>query len=175
VRKARLLQWHFAVGGTKPIAATFSPTTGKHPEWHIQDDVLNQLGKGWDMMIAFPPCTYLTVSGNAWMQNPERQKQRKKAIAFVRKLMKAPIEKIAIEKSSWGAETPQYEKPDQIIQPFHFGDKAKKTTCLWLKNLPPLEPTDMVDGRPIGIQALVRQKRKGVGDGNRYGITRQGI
>ncbi len=120
------------------------PTTGKHPEWHIQDDVLNQLDKGWDMMIAFPPSTYLTVSGNAWMHNPERQKKRKKALAFIRKLMKAPIERIAIENPI-GVISTAIRKPDQIVQPYFFGDNEKKSTCLWLKNLPLLEPTDMVD------------------------------
>ena len=82
--------------GHEAYSCDILPTTGKHPEWHIQGDVLNQLDKGWDMMIAFPPCTFLTVSGNAWMHDPQRQKERKKALAFIRKLMKAPIDKIAI-------------------------------------------------------------------------------
>ena len=135
------------------------PTTGKHPEWHIQDDVLNQLDKGWDMMIAFPPCTYLTVSGNAWMHDPERQKERKKALAFIRKLMKAPIDKIAIENPI-GVISTAIRKPDQIIQPYYFGDNAKKSTCLWLKNLPHLEPTDMVDEDQLEYKHWYDKKKR---------------
>ena len=78
------------------------------------------------------------------MDDPERQKQRKKALAFVRKLMLAPIEKIAIENPV-GVISTQIRKPDQIVQPYHFGDKAKKTTCLWLKNMPMLKPTKVID------------------------------
>lgn len=135
------------------------PTTGKHPEWHIQDDVLNQLDKGWDMMIAFPPCTYLTVSGNAWMHDPERQKERKKALAFIRKLMKAPIDKIAIENPI-GVISTAIRKPDQIIQPYYFGDNAKKSTCLWLKNLPMLEPTDMLDEDQLEYKHWYDKKKR---------------
>ncbi|MDA3906980.1 MAG: hypothetical protein PF484_12990 [Bacteroidales bacterium] len=135
------------------------PTTGKHPEWHIQDDVLNQLDKDWDMMIAFPPCTYLTVSGNAWMHDPERQKQRKKALTFISKLMKAPIDKIAIENPV-GVISTKIRKPDQIIQPYHFGDKAKKTTCLWLKNLPQLEPTKIIDENLLEYKHWYDKKKR---------------
>lgn len=135
------------------------PTTGKHPEWHIQDDVLNQLDKGWDMMIAFPPCTYLTVSGNAWMHDPERQKQRKKALVFIGKLMKAPIEKIAIENPV-GVISTSIRKPDQIIQPYHFGDNAKKTTCLWLKNLPLLKATKIIDENLLEYKHWYDKKKR---------------
>jgi hypothetical protein len=135
------------------------PTTGKHPEWHIQDDVLNQLNKGWDMMIAFPPCTYLTVSGNAWMHDPERQKERKKALAFISTLMKAPIERIAIENPV-GVISTKIRKPDQIVQPYHFGDKAKKTTCLWLKNLPLLKPTKIINENLLEYKHWYDKKKR---------------
>jgi len=130
--------------GHEAFSCDILPTSGKHTEWHIQGDVLKQLDKGWDIMIAFPPCTFLTVSGNAWMNDPERQKKRKEALAFIRKLMKAPIEKIAIENPV-GVISSIIRKPDQIVQPYYFGDNAKKTTCLWLKNLPLLEPTKLLD------------------------------
>nr|WP_321411179.1 hypothetical protein [uncultured Carboxylicivirga sp.] len=130
--------------GHEAFSCDILPTSGKHPEWHIQGDVIKQLDKGWDMMIAFPPCTFLTVSGNAWMHDPERQKRRKEALAFIRKLMKAPIEKIAIENPV-GVISSIIRKPDQIVQPYFFGDNAKKTTCLWLKNLPLLKPTKLLD------------------------------
>jgi hypothetical protein len=145
--------------GHEAFSCDILPTTGKHPKWHIKDDVLNQLDKGWDMMIAFPPCTYLTVSGNAWMNDPERQKERKKALAFIRKLMKAPIDKIAIENPI-GVISTAIRKPDQIVQPYFFGDKAKKSTCLWLKNLSPLEPTDMVDEDQLEYKHWYDKKKR---------------
>jgi len=145
--------------GHKAFSCDILPTTGKHPEWHIQDDVLNQLDKGWDMMIAFPPCTYLTVSGNAWMHDPERQKERKKALRFIGKLMKAPIEKIAIENPV-GVISTAIRKPDQIVQPYHFGDKAKKTTCLWLKNLPLLEPTKIINENLLEYKHWYDKKKR---------------
>lgn len=145
--------------GHEAYSCDILPTTGKHPEWHIQDDVLNQLDKGWDMMIAFPPCTYLTVSGNAWMHDPERQKERRKALAFIRKLMKAPIDKIAVENPI-GVISTAIRKPDQIIQPYFFGDNAKKSTCLWLKNLPLLEPTDMLDEDQLEYKHWYDKKKK---------------
>jgi hypothetical protein len=145
--------------GHEAYSCDILPTTGKHPEWHIQGDVLNQLDKGWDMMIAFPPCTYLTVSGNAWMHDPERQKERRKALAFIRKLMKAPIDKIAIENPI-GVISTAIRKPDQIIQPYYFGDNAKKSTCLWLKNLPLLEPTDMLDEEQLEYKHWYDKKKK---------------
>ncbi len=145
--------------GHQAFSCDILPTTGKNPEWHIQDDVLNHLDKGWDMMIAFPPCTYLTVSGNAWMDDPERQKQRKKALTFVRKLMLAPINMIAIENPV-GVISTQIRKPDQIVQPYHFGDKAKKTTCLWLKNLPMLKPTKVIDENLLDYKYWFDKKKR---------------
>lgn len=130
--------------GHEAFSCDILPTSGKYPQWHIRGDVLKHLDKGWDMMIAFPPCTFLAVSGNAWMHDPERQKERRKALVFVRKLMEAPIDKIAIENPV-GVISSNIRKPDQIIQPYFFGDNAKKTTCLWLKNLPLLKPTKILD------------------------------
>tara|TARA_R110002051_G_scaffold75977_1_gene138772 strand:+ start:9 stop:665 length:657 start_codon:yes stop_codon:yes gene_type:complete len=111
---------------------------------HYQGDVSNILDQGWDLMIAHPPCQYLSVSGNRWMnEQPDRQQHRDKALDFVRLLMAAPIEKIAIENPI-SVISSQIRKPDQIIQPYMFGHQARKTTCLWLKGLPLLVPTDIV-------------------------------
>ena len=120
------------------------PTSGNHPEWHIQDDVLKHLNDGWDMMIAFPPCTHLAVSGARWFKY--KQKEQAEALEFVRLLLDAPIEKIALENPI-SIISSHIRKPDQIIQPWMFGHGETKATCLWLKNLPKLIPTNIVDGR----------------------------
>ena len=124
--------------------------SGGHPEWHIKDDVLNHL-KGWDLIIAHPPCTYLTVTGNRWFNIErygekaiQRYKEREKAAEFFMKLVNADCEKIAIENPI-GYMSTFYRKPDQIIQPYFFGDPARKSTCLWLKGLKPLEKTNVVN------------------------------
>ncbi|MBA7499245.1 hypothetical protein ES704_01985 [subsurface metagenome] len=112
----------------------------KLPGNHIQGDVLEVLKNGWDLMIAHPPCTYLAVSGAVWFDSPRypnRRADQKKAIDFFMRLATAPINKICIENPVCIMST-IWRKPNQIIQPYFFGDEAKKTTCLWLKNLPPL-------------------------------------
>tara|TARA_R100000808_G_C2125765_1_gene136093 strand:- start:607 stop:1224 length:618 start_codon:yes stop_codon:yes gene_type:complete len=124
--------------------------SGGHPEWHIKGDAIKESYSGkYDLMIAHPPCTYLSVSGNRWLynkdktKNKERWKNRELALDFVRELMNAPIKKIAIENPV-SCISSQIRKPDQIIQPYMFGDVATKTTCLWLKNLPKLIATNIV-------------------------------
>lgn len=111
------------------------------PGNHIQGDVLKHLYDRWDMMIAFPPCTHLAASGARWWKT--KGTQQESAIRFVAALRAAPIIKIAIENPV-GILSTAWRKPDQIIQPWQFGDEATKTTCLWLKNLPKLEPTNIV-------------------------------
>lgn len=108
---------------------------------HIVGDVLNELDKGWDLMIAHPPCTHLAVSGAAWFKN--KVSEQKEALEFVRKLLNAPIEKIALENPV-GVISTKIRKPDQIIQPYQFGHMEQKKTCLWLKGLPKLIPTNNV-------------------------------
>lgn len=109
---------------------------------HIKDDVLKHLDKDWDLMIAHPPCTHLAVSGARWFKY--KQKEQKEALEFVKVLMDAPIKRIAIENPV-SVISSRIRKPDQIIQPWQFGDEAQKTTCLWLKNLPKLKHTKLVD------------------------------
>jgi hypothetical protein len=111
--------------------------TGGRPEWHIKGDVLEQLNKGWDIMIAFPPCTHLAVSGARHFEAKRKDGRQQQGIDFFMKMVNAPIPRIAIE-NPMGIMSTVYRKPDQIIQPYYFGDEAQKTTCLWLKNLPAL-------------------------------------
>jgi hypothetical protein len=136
--------------GHEAFSCDILPCSGGHPEWHLQGDVFNYVNKGWDIMIAHPPCTYLSVSGARHLYNKdgsknlERYENQKFALEFVQKLMDAPIPRIAIENPVSVIST-KIRKPDQIVQPWMFGDEATKTTCLWLKNLPKLEATKIVD------------------------------
>jgi hypothetical protein len=136
--------------GFEAFSCDTLPSTGGHPEWHYQQDVFEVINKGWDLMIAHPPCTYLSVSGAKHLYNKdgspneERYNNQREALLFVKQLMDANIKHIAIENPISVIST-KLCKPDQIVQPYWFGDSASKSTCLWLKNLPKLEPTDMVD------------------------------
>jgi site-specific DNA-cytosine methylase len=119
------------------------------PGQHIKGDVLEILDNGWDLMIAHPPCTYLTVARNKYYnekyQNrfPNQYKDRIKAIEFFMAFADTNIEKFCVENPI-GIMSKIYRKPDQIIQPYQFGDRERKSTCLWLKNLPLLKPTNIV-------------------------------
>ena len=119
------------------LSCDYLPSLRKGP--HYQGDVFDVIDNGWDMMIAFPPCTYLCSSGLHWnKRRPERARQTVEALDFVRKLMDVDIPKIAIENPV-GCISTQIRKPDQIVHPYQFGDDASKATCLWLKNLPKLQ------------------------------------
>jgi len=116
------------------------------PGLHYRGDVTDILDQGWDLMIAHPPCTYLSVSGMHWTTRGLRDPQlTEDALAFVQLLMDAPIPKIAIENPI-SVISSRIRKPDQIIQPWWFGHDASKKTCLWLKNLPMLKPTNKLPG-----------------------------
>ncbi len=137
--------------------------SGGHPEWHIQDDVLPLIngncsfqtmdgtihlifGK-WDMLLAFPPCTHLCSSGQHWFSRGLKNPQlREDAVAFFMAFVNAKCDRIAIENPV-GIMSTRYRKPDQIIQPWQFGHGETKKTCLWLKGLPLLKPTEIVNGR----------------------------
>lgn len=117
--------------------------------YHFQGDVLDVLGAGWDLMIAHPDCTYLCSSGLHWnSRTPGRAELTEQALEFVRLLMAAPVKHIAIENPI-GCISTRIRKPDQIIQPYEYGEDASKATCLWLKNLPLLVPTKRVKGRIV--------------------------
>jgi site-specific DNA-cytosine methylase len=136
------------------------PCSGGHPEWHIEGDVLEILTakwipaySNWDMMIAFPPCTDLAVSGARWFKEKQADGRQQRSIDFFMQLANAHIPKIAIENPI-GIMSTHYRKPDQIIQPWQFGHGETKATCLWLKNLPLLQPTNIVEGREQRIWRL---------------------
>jgi hypothetical protein len=151
----------FRERGYEAYSCDLQKCSGGHPEWHINYDVLEVINGGqiwfengnrkyipyWDMMIAFPPCSYLTVSANKHYKiNPERYWLRLPAAEFFLKLALSNIERICIENPI-GVMSGFFRKPDQIIQPWMFGHGETKSTCLWLKNLPKLIPTNIVDGR----------------------------
>ena len=139
----------FAVRGHDAWSCDLLPT--ERPGQHIEGDVLDVLGEGWDLMIAHPPCTYLAVSGSVWF--PFRLREQAEALHFVRELLNAPIERIALENPVSVIST-QIREPDQIVQPWWFGHGETKTTCLWIKNLPSLVPTNVVDGREARIHKM---------------------
>ena len=114
--------------------------------YHIQGDILEVLDDGWDMLICFPPCTDLAVSGARWFTEKQADGRQQASIDFFMKMVNAPIPRIAIENPI-GIMSTQYRKPDQIIQPWQYGHGETKATCLWLKGLPKLEATDIVEGR----------------------------
>lgn len=132
-----------------------SMTPGPH---HV-GDVTSVLGDGWDMMIAFPPCTYLARSGARWW--PERQEEQRQALDFVRLLLDAPIDLIALENPI-GKISTAIRKPDQIVQPWMFGHGETKATCLWLKGLPLLRPTNIVEGREPRVGRMGQSKSRKV-------------
>ena len=123
---------------------SLTPDDGSN--YHIQGDVVSLLDDGWDLAVFHPPCTYLSVSGMHWTTRGLRDPQlTEDALIFVQTLLNAPIPKIALENPV-SVISSRIRKPDQIIQPWWFGDDASKKTCLWLKNLPPLQPTNMLHG-----------------------------
>lgn len=114
------------------------------PGQHIQEDVLQLLTNDWDMMIAHPPCTYISNMSNCRIKEPGRIELRQKGMEFFMKLINAPIPLIAIENPR-GLPEREYRKPDQIIHPYHFGHPVSKQTCLWLKGLPLLQHTNVIE------------------------------
>ena len=140
--------------GHEAYSCDLLPCSGGHPEWHLQQDVIDVLKYKWDMIIAFPTCTYLTVTGNRWFnierygdKAVQRHKDRKEAINFFMMFANANCDKIVIENPV-GIMSSEWRKPNQIINPFQFGDPFEKKTCLWIKGLPNLIPTDIVKPAP---------------------------
>lgn len=134
----------FRARGHDAMSCDLLPTDAPGP--HYQGPVEDVLNDGWDMMIAFPPCTHLAVSGARWFKEKRADGRQQAALKFVRMLMDAPIDRIAIENPV-SIISSHIRKPDQTIQPWQFGHGETKRTCLWLKGLPKLEPTDIVEGR----------------------------
>lgn len=139
----------FIARGHDAVSCDIEDTETSGP--HIQGDVLSVLADGWDLMIAFPPCTYLCVSGARWW--PGREKLQEKAIGFVRCLIAAPIPMVAIENPV-GKLSTVIRKPDQIIQPWQYGCGETKATCFWLYGLPALKSTNVVSGRYPAVHRM---------------------
>lgn len=138
-----VVRYAFAAKGWDAWSCDLLPS--ERPGQHYQGDVFDILySQHWDMMIAHPPCTHLASSGARWW--PMKRAEQAEAVEFVRRLMDAPIERIAIENPV-GYLSTAIRKPEQIIQPWQFGHGEVKTTCLWLKNMPKLQPTNIVEGR----------------------------
>lgn len=135
--------------GVYAISCDLLPAEDGRTDYHYQGDVRDIIHDGWDAMIAFPPCTFLCSSGLHWnKRRPERQKSTDEALDFVRFLLGADIPHIALENPI-GCISSQIRKPDQIFHPHYFGEDASKSTCLWLKNLPVLVPTQYVQPRIV--------------------------
>jgi len=139
----------FIRAGHDALSCDLLPTDSPGP--HYQGDVRDILADGWDLMIAHPPCTHLAVSGARWFK--DKQVEQAEALEFVRLLLDAPIPRIALENPV-SIISSRIRKPDQIIQPWQYGHGETKATCLWLKGLPPLVPTDIVSGREARIHKL---------------------
>lgn len=127
--------------GIEAYSCDLLPTSGKHPEWHIQADALQVAKLGWDAVIAFPPCTHLAVSGARWFEEKRRDGRQQMGIGFFLAFTALDhVAHVAIENPV-GIMSGIYRRPDQIIQPWMFGEPETKATCLWLKGLPMLSPT----------------------------------
>lgn len=145
----------FIAKGHTAVSCDLLPSETPGP--HIQGDILKILDDSWDMLIAFPPCTYLAASGARWFSS--RLDKQLEAIEFFKKLYLANIPKIAIENPV-GVMSTKLRKPDQIIQPWQFGHGETKATCLWLKNLPKLTPTNIVTGREPRIHKMAPHENR---------------
>lgn len=142
----------FRALGHKAFSCDLQDCSGGHPEWHIKGDALKVLNLPmWDLVIAHPPCTYLTVAANRYYNEDKygekakrRKGEREQAIKFFMEFANCKCERVSIENPI-GVISSRWKKPTQIIQPYQFGHKERKATCLWLKNLPPLKPTNIVE------------------------------
>lgn len=154
----------FIARGHGAMSCDLLPSESPGP--HYQGDVRDILYDDFDLMIAHPPCTHLAVSGARWFN--DKIEEQKEALEFVRLLMNAPINKICIENPI-SIISSKIRRPDQIIQPWQFGHGETKATCLWLKNLPKLEPTDIVDGRENRIHKMPRSEERWKNRSRTYG------
>ena len=145
--------------GIEAYSCDIFPCSGNHPEWHIQGDVIPLLNQDWSMIIAFPPCTHLAVSGARWFEEKRKDGRQQQGIKFFMRFANVKCKRIAIENPV-GIMSTVWRKPDQIIQPWQFGHGETKTTCLWLKNLPLLQPTNIVDGREQRIWKIRPSKER---------------
>ena len=150
--------------GINAFSCDVKPCSGGHPEWHIQEDVESILRHKWDMVVAFPPCTNLCVSGARWFTEKRLDGRQQSSIDFF--MLFTQLQCMWAIENPVGIMSSNFRKPDQIIQPWQFGHNETKATCLWLHNLPKLKPTNVVDGReqriwkmaPSDYRATLRSK-----------------
>jgi hypothetical protein len=145
--------------GVEAYSCDIEPCSGDHPEWHIQGDVTPLLEQQWDMIIAFPPCTDLAVSGARWFKEKQADGRQQKSIDFFLRFTRISC-RWAIENPI-GIMSTKFRKPDQIIQPWQFGHGETKATCLWLNGLPELVSTDIVKGREQRIWKMAPSPERG--------------
>ena len=162
--------------GHQAFSCDILPCSGGHPEWHLQQDVTELLKQKWDMIIAFPPCTFLTVTGNKWFNIErfgekaiQRHKDRDKAVNFFMMFANADCDKIAIE-SPIGTISSRWRKPDQIVHPYYFGDPERKSTCLWLKGLPLL-----VHDKENHVEPNIIKYKNGKGTDSKWHMDTMGL
>lgn len=154
----------FRALGHEAYSCDIEPCSGGHPEWHLQVDALEIIKIRWDLIIAHPPCTYLTNAGNKWFKAefkerfPDRENQREAAIQFFMSFWNADCPRVAIENPQ-GIMSSRFRKPDQYIEPYMFGDAEKKKTGLWLRGLPALTPTEVVEPVIIECASGAREPR----------------
>lgn len=143
--ESQIVTVEFRKLGFKAFSCDIEPCSGKYPEWHLQQNVISLLKEKWNMIIAFPPCTHLSCSGAKWFKEKIKDGRQQQGIDFFMNFINCKCERIAIENPV-GIMSSLIQKFDkQIIQPWQFGDSFQKTTCLWLKGLPRLIPTKIVD------------------------------
>jgi hypothetical protein len=145
--------------GINAFSCDVEPCSGGHPEWHIQGNVTPLLEQDWDLIIAFPPCTDLAVSGARWFKEKQADGRQQRSIEFFLQFTRLSC-RWAIENPI-GIMSTKFRKPDQIIQPWQFGHGETKATCLWLNKLPKLKPTDIVEGREQRIWKMAPSPERG--------------
>ena len=143
--------------GHEAYSCDIEPCSGGYPEWHLQQDVTPLLKQHWDMIIAFPPCTHLAVSGAAWFKQKRKDGRQQEGIDFFMLFANADCERIAIENPV-GIMSSVYKKPSQIVQPYEYGHMEQKKTCLWLKGLPLLQPTNNVYAQMMELPKNQRER-----------------
>jgi hypothetical protein len=147
----------FRARGHEAYSCDIQPASGGHPEWHIQGDVLPLLREPWDMVIAFPPCTDLAVSGAAWFAAKRADGRQQASVEFFMEFVNCPCMRVAIENPV-GIMSTEYRKPDQVIHPWQFGHAEQKSTCFWLRWLPELKPTNDVRAAMLALPKNQRER-----------------
>lgn len=161
--ESQVVTQRFRDMGIEAYSCDIEPCSGGKPEWHLQEDVVPLLRKDWDMIIAFPPCTHLAVSGAAWFEKKRQDGRQQQGIDFFMHFAECECPRVVIENPV-GIMSTLWRKPDQIIQPYEYGEPYSKKTCLWLKGVPKLIPTCIVDSGERIVYASGRTMPKWYAD-----------